>query len=84
MKTRWRAADCALWTCCDPTLLKTHIEAACEEKNAIAHALFGTDPLDPAKMYEEYAAAAEEVRPFVTDTGRLLHELLGRGRLGDV
>jgi len=33
------------------------IEAACAEKNAIAHALFGTDPLDPAKMYDEYAAA---------------------------
>ncbi len=57
----------------------THIEAACGEKNAIAHALFGTDPLDPEKMYDEYAAAAEEVRPFVTDTGRLLHEISGSG-----
>jgi len=62
-----------------PDLLKTHIEAACHEKNAIAHALFGTDPLDPAKMYEEYAAAAEEVRPFVTDTGRLLNTILAEG-----
>jgi adenylosuccinate synthase len=60
----------------NPTLLKTHIEAACAEKNAIAHALFGTDPLDPAKMYEEYAAAAEMVRPFVADTGRILHKIL--------
>jgi adenylosuccinate synthase len=63
-----------------PDLLKTHIEAACKEKNAIAHALFGTDPLDPAKMYDEYAAAAEELRPFVTDTGRLLHTLLREGK----
>ncbi len=62
-----------------PTLLKTHIEAACAEKNAIAHALFGTDPLDPAKMYDEYAAAAEQVRPFVADTGRLLNGILARG-----
>ena len=62
-----------------PDLLKTHIEAACAEKNAIAHALFGTDPLDPAKMYDEYAAAAEEVRPFVTDTGRLLNKILAEG-----
>ena len=60
-------------------LLKTHIEAACAEKNAIAHALFGTDPLDPSKMYDEYAAAAEQVRPFVTDTGRLLHKILREG-----
>jgi adenylosuccinate synthase len=62
-----------------PDLLKTHIEAACHEKNAIAHALFGTDPLDPARMYDEYAAAAEEVGPFVTDTGRLLNEILAEG-----
>jgi adenylosuccinate synthase len=62
-----------------PDLLRTHIEAACGEKNAIAHALFGTDPLDPAKMYDEYAAAAEQVRPFVADTGRLLHNLIAEG-----
>jgi adenylosuccinate synthase len=62
-----------------PDLLKTHIEAACGEKNAIAHALFGTDPLDPAQMYDEYAAAAEQLRPFVTDTGRMLHDIIGKG-----
>jgi adenylosuccinate synthase len=62
-----------------PELLKTHINAACSEKNAIAHALFGTDPLDPEKMFEEYAAAAEEIRPFVADTGRLLHEIIASG-----
>ncbi|MFZ0301100.1 MAG: adenylosuccinate synthase [Terracidiphilus sp.] len=62
-----------------PALLKTHIEAACAEKNAIAHALFGTDPLDPAKMYDEYAAAAEQVRPFVADTGRILNAVLAEG-----
>ena len=60
-------------------LLKKHIEAACEEKNAIAHALFGTDPLDPAKMYDEYAAAAEKMRPLVADTGRLLNGTLAMG-----
>jgi adenylosuccinate synthase len=62
-----------------PDLLKTHIEAACAEKNAIVHALFGADPLEPEKMYQEYAAAAELVRPFVTDTGRLLNKILAEG-----
>jgi adenylosuccinate synthase len=64
-----------------PALLKTHIEAACAEKNAIVRALFGTAtaPLDPEKMYDEYAAAAEQVRPFVADTGRLLHTILAEG-----
>jgi len=64
-----------------PELLKTHIEAACAEKNAIVRALFGagTAPLDPEKMYDEYAAAAEQVRPFVADTGRLLNKILAAG-----
>jgi adenylosuccinate synthase len=62
-----------------PDLLKTHIEAACAEKNNIAHALFGTDPLDSAKIYDEYAAAAEQVRPYVTDTARLLNDILRDG-----
>jgi adenylosuccinate synthase len=65
-----------------PELLKTHIEAACAEKNAIVKALFGegTAALDPAKMYDEYAAAAEQVRPFVADTGRLLNTILAEGK----
>jgi adenylosuccinate synthase len=62
-----------------PELLKVHIEAACREKNAIVHALFGASPLDPAQIYDEYAAAAEQVRPFVADTGRLLNKILAEG-----
>ncbi len=61
------------------SLLKTHIEEACAEKNAIVHALYGTAPLDPAKMYDEYAAAAEQVRPFACDTVRLLNRILAEG-----
>ena len=62
------------------SLLKTHIENACNEKNAIAHALFGTDPLDPIKMYDEYAEAAERIRPFVTDTAVLLNGAIREGK----
>jgi adenylosuccinate synthase len=62
------------------SLLKTHIENACNEKNAVAHALFGTDPLDPIKMYDEYAEAAERVRPFVTDTEKLLNDAIRQGQ----
>jgi adenylosuccinate synthase len=68
-----------------PELLKVHIEAACAEKNAIVHALFGASPLDPAQIYDEYAAAAEQVRPFVTDTGRLLNKIEGaQGTMLDI
>ena len=61
-------------------ILKSHIENACHEKNAIAHALFGSEPIDPAKMYEDYAAAAERIRPFVTDTAVLLNEAIRAGK----
>jgi len=61
-------------------LLRTHIENACHEKNTIAHALFGTAPLDPKQMYEEYARAAEQIAPFVTDTAVMLNHALDAGK----
>jgi adenylosuccinate synthase len=61
-------------------LLRTHIENACREKNTIANALFGTHPLDPARMYEEYAEAAEQLRPFVRDTAKLLNDAITAGQ----
>ncbi len=60
----------------DLPLLKTHIDNACREKNMIAHALFNSDPLDPEKMYEEYAAAAEKLAPFVCDTAVFLNRAI--------
>src|SRR5271156_1035080 len=61
------------------SLLRTHIQNACHEKNAVAHALFGTDPLDPLKMYEEYARAAGQIAPFVADTEVLLNSAIEEG-----
>jgi adenylosuccinate synthase len=64
----------------DLKLLKTHIENAVREKNMIAHALFNSEPLDPDKMYEEYAAAAQRVAPFVRDTAVYLNRALAEGK----
>jgi len=61
------------------SLLRTHIQNACHEKNTIAHALFGTEPLDPKSMYEEYARLAEQVAPFVTDTAVMLNDAITNG-----
>jgi adenylosuccinate synthase len=63
----------------DLNLLKTHIENACREKNMIAHALFNSGPLDPDKMYEEYAEASAKIGPFVCDTAVLLNRALANG-----
>ncbi len=60
-------------------LLRTHIKNACQEKNTIAHALFASEPIDPDKMYEEYARAAEALAPFVADTSRMLNDALKAG-----
>src|SRR5256885_1520631 len=63
----------------DKTLLRTHIQNACAEKNMIGHALFNSEPLDPDKMFEEYAAAAEQLRPFVADTAAMLNKAIQAG-----
>jgi len=63
----------------DAGLLRTTIENACREKNAIAHALFNSEPLDPEAMYHEYARAAEQIAPFVTDTALLINEAITAG-----
>jgi len=63
----------------DLELLRTHITNACREKNMIAHALFNSDPLDPDKMYEEYAEASARIAPFVCDTAVLLNRALAQG-----
>ncbi len=64
----------------DKQLLKQHIDNACREKNTIAHALFNSEPLDPDKMFEEYADIAEQVRPFVADTGLMINKAIRAGK----
>jgi adenylosuccinate synthase len=63
----------------DLELLKKHIENACREKNMIAHALFNSEPLDPDKMYAEYAEASRKLTPFVCDTAVLLSRAIADG-----
>ena len=63
----------------DSKLLRSTIENACREKNMIAHALFNSDPLDPDSMYREYAAAAEQIAPFVRDTALLINKAIAAG-----
>jgi adenylosuccinate synthase len=63
----------------DKELLKKHIENACREKNTIAHALFNSEPIDPDKMYTDYAEIADRVAPFVADTALLLNHAIASG-----
>ena len=63
----------------DKALLRKHIDNACREKNTIAHALFNSEPIDPDKMYADYAEVADRVAPFVTDTALLLNRAIANG-----
>ena len=64
----------------DKALLKKHIENACREKNTIAHALFNSEPIDPDKMYSDYAEVSDRVAPFVADTAVLLNRAISSGK----
>jgi adenylosuccinate synthase len=63
----------------DKPLLKKHIENACREKNTVVHALFNSEPIDPDKMYTDYAKISDRVAPFVTDTALLLNNAIAAG-----
>jgi adenylosuccinate synthase len=45
----------------------------------IAHALFNSEPLDPDKMYQEYAEASAKIAPFVCDAAALLNRAIADG-----
>jgi adenylosuccinate synthase len=57
---------------------KEKLEAKIKENNGILKA-FGTKPLSFKKIYEEYRAAADKLRPFVANTVVLLHDAVRRG-----
>lgn len=52
--------------------LKMNMEA----KNVILTKIYGAEPLDYETVLSEYLAYAEQLRPYVTDTGVILDELL--------
>jgi adenylosuccinate synthase len=63
----------------DLGVLKEKIEAMAAEKNAFA-ALHGRPPIDPGPVFDEYAAYAEAVGPFLRDVPALLADEMRRGR----
>lgn len=56
--------------------LKVNIEA----KNALITKIYGGEPFDYEAVLKEYLAYAEELRPFVTDTGVVLDEIFSAGK----
>ncbi len=69
-----RAADLL-----EPTVLKDLIRDNIAEKNPLLER-GGLAPLDPDVVYEEYAAYAEKLRPFIQDASFLLNYLIKLGK----
>jgi len=63
----------------DPRLLRVHINNALAEKNAVAGALYHSQPLDAGIIVETTLALAERIRPYVADTALLLNQAAARG-----
>ncbi|MGH9541589.1 MAG: adenylosuccinate synthase [Terriglobales bacterium] len=58
----------------DAALLRAHVANAVAEKNAVAGALYGAQPLDAGRMFEDYRELSERIRPLVRDTAQLLNQ----------
>jgi adenylosuccinate synthase len=59
----------------DDARLAEKLQRIVPEKNALLKALYGHDaPLDWKPMFEQYRACGEQLRPFICDTTRLLHQ----------
>ncbi len=58
----------------DDARLKEKLPRIVAEKNVIFRALYNADPLDWQPMFEQYRSCGEQLRPFITDTTKLLHD----------
>ncbi|MDR1572155.1 MAG: adenylosuccinate synthase [Clostridiales Family XIII bacterium] len=64
----------------DASSFRSRLEAQIERKNLVMERLFGAPPLDGEGIVGQYLGYAERLRPFVRDTGLLVHEALMAGR----
>ncbi|MBU0637476.1 MAG: adenylosuccinate synthase [Planctomycetes bacterium] len=75
---RWSVRVCDLFR---PERLRQHIADVVARKNAYFAVLYDQrEPLDAARIAEEYLELGEQLRPFVCDTDVLLHDLMAQGK----
>ena len=64
----------------EPETFAAKLKINLEAKNALITKIYGGEPFDYDTMLKEYLAYAEELRPYVTDTGVVLDELFAAGK----
>lgn len=64
----------------DRDALARRLREVLPRKNRLLQQVYGHEPLDLEEMVERYAAYGQQLRPRVTDTGRVLREAIRQGR----
>ncbi len=64
----------------DERILREKLDVALREKNLVLTRVYGRLPLSADLIVEDYLRYAERLRPYVTDTSKLLHVGLREGK----
>jgi adenylosuccinate synthase len=64
----------------DEKIFSAKLEVALKDKNQILAKIYNRLAMQPEQIFEDYLAFAERLRPYVTDTSKLLYEGLAAGK----
>lgn len=64
----------------EPETFAAKLKINLDAKNAIITKIYGGEPFDYDTILKEYLGYAEELRPFVTDTGVVLDDIFAAGK----
>lgn len=64
-----------------PELLRTKVERALNDKNALYAKAYGGQEIDPEQMVETLLSYAERLRPYVANTELVVNEALDAGKI---
>jgi len=63
-----------VWEFIEPERFRSRLSACIKQKNQLITKVYGGDPLDENQIYEEYAAYAAKMAPYVCDTTVILSD----------
>ncbi len=64
----------------DQTKFVEKLSAQIDRKNDIITKIYGADPLDKGQIIQQFTAYAERLKPYIRDTGLMVHEAVTKGK----
>jgi adenylosuccinate synthase len=64
----------------EPESFSARLQATLEERNMYITRVFERNPLDFDRIYEDYTAYGKKLKPFVTDTSKVLNDAISQGK----